>query len=290
MHAERIQPGRENTTEGLELHFGGQDYVLHADRRQILKLLLSTYETAIRKNRELSQARDELYELNEQLKATNLELEAFGYTVSHDLRSPLNVISLCCQEIMGFYKESLDAPVLEDIQMIFDETNRMNQLINTLLNFSQLTRSEMTMEDVDLSEIAMEIAGQLSMKQPERRVTFCIADGITVNGDERLLQVVLENLLGNAWKYTGKKEEALVEFGLEETEGKKEYFVRDNGAGFDMGLAGNLFKPFQRLHQPVEFKGTGIGLATVQRIIQRHGGEVQAEGEIGKGATFYFTL
>jgi two-component system sensor histidine kinase/response regulator len=290
MNAERIQPERENTTEELELHFGGQDYVLHADRRQILNLLLSTYETAIRKNRELSQARDELHELNEQLKAANRELEAFGYTVSHDLRSPLNVISLCCQEMLGFHKESLDAPVLEDIQMIFAETDRMNQLINTLLNFSQLTRIEMTKEDVDLSGMAMEIARQLSMKQPERRVTFCIAAGITANGDERLLQVVLENLLGNAWKYTGKNEEALVEFGMEETDGEKEYFVKDNGAGFDMGFAGNLFRPFQRLHQPEEFKGTGIGLATVQRIIQRHGGKVRAEGEVDKGATFYFTL
>jgi light-regulated signal transduction histidine kinase (bacteriophytochrome) len=166
----------------------------------------------------------------------------------------------------------------------------MDQLITTLLNFSQLTRGEMRRTEVDLSIMAREIACHLSMKQPERDVTFNIADGIVVDGDARLLRVVLENLLGNAWKYTGREAEARIEFGMEEAGGETVYFVRDNGTGFDMSQADRLFNPFRRLHEEAEFEGTGIGLATVRRIIERHGGKVWAEGEVDRGAIFYFTL
>jgi light-regulated signal transduction histidine kinase (bacteriophytochrome) len=166
----------------------------------------------------------------------------------------------------------------------------MNQLITTLLNFSQLTRSEMRRTEVDLSTMAREIALDLSIKQPERKVAFNIADGMVVHGDARLLRVVLENLLGNAWKYTGREAQARIEFGMEEAGGETVYFVRDNGTGFDMSQADRLFNPFRRLHDEAEFEGTGIGLATVRKIIERHGGKVWAEGEVGKGAVFYFTL
>ena len=166
----------------------------------------------------------------------------------------------------------------------------MNRLIDALLNFSRLTRVEPRRETVDLSGMAQEVAAELTLTEPARRVTFRIAEGITVNGDANLLRVVLENLLGNAWKYTGMREEAVIEFGVTEIDGKPACFVRDNGPGFDMADAEKLFIPFQRLPGAEEFRGHGIGLATVERIIRRHGGRVWAEGEPGKGATFYFTF
>jgi light-regulated signal transduction histidine kinase (bacteriophytochrome) len=166
----------------------------------------------------------------------------------------------------------------------------MNQLITTLLNFSQLTRGEMRRTAVDLSLMAHEIAAHLSMKQPERHVSFDIEDGIVVDGDAKLLRVVLENLIGNAWKYTGREREARIEFGRKKDRGEAVYFVKDNGTGFEMSMVDKLFVPFRRLHAGQEFEGTGIGLATVQRIIERHGGKVWAEGEVGEGAIFYFSL
>jgi two-component system sensor histidine kinase/response regulator len=290
IRAERSRPACANTAEGLQLRFDGEDFMVKADCRQILNLLLSTYDMAIRKNRELSQARDELHELNMQLKDANRELETFSFTVSHDLRSPLNVISLYAQELTGLCGDRQDARFHDNLQVILGQVNRMDQLITTLLGFSQISRGDLRLAVINLSEMAGEIAGQLAMKEPARRVGFIIGEGITVVGDARLLRVAMENLLGNAWKYTGGKPEAVIEFGMEEDREKTVFFVRDNGAGFDMDLAGMLFKPFKRLHDREEFDGNGIGLATVQRIIHRHGGEVWAEGEVGKGAVFYFTL
>jgi signal transduction histidine kinase len=289
IQTDQFYPVRENSTGGLELNFGGQDHVLNADCSQILKLLLSSYEMAMRKNRELVKARDEMNELNDQLKAANSELESFSFTVSHDLRSPLNVIGLYCQLIMEISGGG-DSEFMDYVKGILSQVDRMNQLITTLLNFSQLTRSEMRRTEVDLSTMAREIALDLSIKQPERKVAFNIADGMVVHGDARLLRVVLENLLGNAWKYTGREAQARIEFGMEEAGGETVYFVRDNGTGFDMSQADRLFNPFRRLHDEAEFEGTGIGLATVRKIIERHGGKVWAEGEVGKGAVFYFTL
>jgi signal transduction histidine kinase len=166
----------------------------------------------------------------------------------------------------------------------------MNQLIDTLLNFSRLAHAELHREPFDLSAMAHEIAAELEQAEPARRVTFRIAEGIPVDGDAKLVRVVMENLLGNAWKYTGAREEAVIEFGMADFDGKPAFFVRDNGPGFTMADAEKLFIPFQRLPGSDEFKGHGIGLATVERIIRRHGGRVWAEGEPGKGATFYFTL
>jgi light-regulated signal transduction histidine kinase (bacteriophytochrome) len=166
----------------------------------------------------------------------------------------------------------------------------MARLIDDMLKLSRVTRSSMRHKTVNLSELAQTIATELQQGQPERQVEFVIAKGLTVNGDERLLEVVLENLLENAWKFTGKHVRARIEFGCSETNGKRAYFVCDDGVGFDMAYADKLFVAFQRLHSPTEFEGTGIGLATVQRIIHRHGGQVWGEGAVEGGATFYFTL
>ncbi|KAF0216067.1 MAG: PAS/PAC sensor signal transduction histidine [Geobacteraceae bacterium] len=225
-----------------------------------------------------------------ELETANRELEAFSYTVSHDLRAPLTNINGYCQIMLHVCADRLDDECRGFMQRVFDEAQRMDHLINTLLNFSRLTRCEMHSKTFCLSETAQAVAAELRQKGHERRVTFTIAEGVEVDGDARLLRVVLDNLLSNAWKYTGKQESACIEFGVTESGGKPTYFVRDNGAGFDMRYADRLFCPFQRLHSKEEFEGHGIGLATVQRIIQRHGGRVWAEGEMGKGATFYFTL
>jgi light-regulated signal transduction histidine kinase (bacteriophytochrome) len=166
----------------------------------------------------------------------------------------------------------------------------MDLLIDGLLNLARLSRSEVARGKVDLSALAREVAVNLQKARPERKVEVLIAEGLMDEGDERLLYVLLQNLLGNAWKFTERLTKALIEFGASRVGGKPVYFVRDNGAGFDMEYADKLFRPFQRLHGAADFSGTGIGLATVQRIIHRHGGQVWAKGEVGKGATFYFTL
>jgi PAS domain S-box-containing protein len=224
------------------------------------------------------------------LEAANRELEAFNYTVSHDLRKPLTIINGYCQAILELFAENLNPQCREYLHIIYDSTLRMNGLIDALLNFSRLSHIELCMEAVDLSVVAKSVAVELQHAETGRRVTFRIAEGIKAKGDAKLLQVVLENLLGNAWKYTGNQYEAVIEFGQTNVEGRHALFVRDNGAGFDMKYADKLFIPFQRLPGSDEFKGHGIGLATVERIIRRHGGRVWAEGAVGKGATVYFTI
>lgn len=226
----------------------------------------------------------------EELSSANKELEAFSYTVSHDLRSPLRSIDGFSQEILEDYGDKLDNNGVDTLRRIRAASQRMGLLIDGLLNLSRLSRSEIVRGTVDLSLVAHDIAGDLRKAQPGRAVEIVIAEGLMEEGDERLLYVLMQNLLGNAWKFTGKVAKARLEFGVDQIDGEKAYYVRDNGAGFDMAFAGKLFRPFQRLHDTVDFSGTGIGLATVQRIVHRHGGRVWAEGEVGKGATFYFTL
>jgi len=225
-----------------------------------------------------------------ELELANQELETFSYTVSHDLRAPLTNISSYSQILQTYCGENLDDQCRGYIRNIFEETERMDQLISTLLNFSRLSRNEITREPIDLSLIAEVITAELRLNEPERQVKCIIAKGVTAVGDRKLIQVVLENLLGNAWKYTGKRENAVIEFGVKASGGNPVYFVRDNGAGFDMAYAEKMFTPFCRLPGTSGFKGHGIGLATVQRIIQRHGGRVWAEGAVGEGAAIYFTL
>jgi PAS domain S-box-containing protein len=225
-----------------------------------------------------------------ELEIANQELEAFSYTVARDLRGPLVVIDGYCQLIEQLSGERLDEGCRGYLQQIDQGVQRMTELIDTLLNFASLTRTTLQSKPVDLSETARAVAAELSMENPGRRVTFCHAPGLSVHGDPKLLRVVLGNILGNAWKYTCKKEDAVIEFGAKELAGKSVFFVRDNGPGFDMAHADLLFKAFERLPGSQEFQGFGLGLATVQRIVQLHGGRVWAEGEVDKGATFYFTL
>jgi len=225
-----------------------------------------------------------------ELEAANKELEAFAYSVSHDLRAPLRGIDGFSQALLEDYSDKLDDDGRHYLQRVRTGTQRMGELIDDILKLSRATRKEMKTESVHLSELTKSISSELRQSDPERQVEFVIPEGLTAQGDSRLLGVVMENLMGNAWKFTAKRSQARIEFGVEEQEGKPVYFVRDNGAGFDMTYAAKLFRPFQRLHSEAEFMGTGIGLATVQRIIRRHGGRVWAEGEVEKGATFYFTL
>ena len=225
-----------------------------------------------------------------ELEAVNQELEAFTYSASHDLRQPLNIIGGYSQLISKRCGEKLDDQCVGYQQEIYNASIRMDNLIDALLKFSRATRTELHRETVDLSGLARSICEQLRIAEPGREVDVRIADGITANGDSKLLRVVLDNILGNAWKFTSHQEQAVIDFGTAEMEGEEVYFVRDNGAGFDMGYAGKLFIPFQRLHSAADFEGHGIGLATVEKIIRRHGGRVWAEGEPGKGATFFFTL
>jgi PAS domain S-box-containing protein len=225
-----------------------------------------------------------------ELEAANRELEAFNYTVAHDLRKPLTVVNGYCQVIRELCGSNLTEQCKDYLQAAYDATLRMNRLIDALLNFSRLSHIEPRRVMVDLSAMANEVATELQLSEPERRVTFRIANAVSADGDAALLQVVLDNLLGNAWKYTGTRIEGIIEFGTTVVNGKSAWFVRDNGTGFDMTDADNLFNPFRRLPGAEGCQGFGIGLATVQRIILRHRGRIWAEGEPGKGATFYFTL
>ncbi len=247
-----------------------------------------------------------------QLEAANKELEAFSYSVSHDLRAPLRAIEGFSEALLEDYTSALDAQGQQYLQRVRQSTERMGQLIDDLLSLSRVARSEVQWQPVALSALAETIAAELQKAQPERRVEFVIQAGVVAHGDARLLRVALENLLGNAWKYTSKHATARIEFGLRIADcGLQEhqfaspgssnpqsdirspqsvFFVRDDGAGFDAAYADKLFGAFQRLHTAGEFEGTGVGLATVQRIIHRHGGRIWAEGAVERGATFYFTL
>lgn len=227
---------------------------------------------------------------NHELAAVNHELEAFSYSVSHDLRAPLRSVDGFSRLLLEQFNDKLDDKGRDYLQRVCAASLRMGHLIDDLLMLSRITRSEMHRQPVDLSALAAMVADNLQKTEPQRRVRWSIASRLTAQGDPRLLQIVLENLLGNAWKFTGKQPAPRIEFGVMERHGARAFFVRDNGAGFDMTYAGKLFGAFQRLHAAADFPGTGIGLATVQRIIRRHGGQIEAEGVTGRGATFYFTL
>jgi PAS domain S-box-containing protein len=239
---------------------------------------------------ELKQALLELEHSSAQLAATNKELETFSYSVSHDLRAPLRSIDGFSQALLEDYSDKLDESGRDYLQRLRAASQKMGELIDGLLKLSRLTRSEMRQEQVNLTSLAEEVSTRLQETQPNRKTKFIIDKGLTARGDPQLLRVLIENLFGNAWKFTGKKRQAKIEFGSSKVNGKRTYFVKDNGIGFDMTYADKLFGAFQRLHDTTKFPGTGIGLATVQRIINRHGGTIRAEGAEGKGATFYFTL
>jgi light-regulated signal transduction histidine kinase (bacteriophytochrome) len=225
-----------------------------------------------------------------ELEAMVEQLEAFSYTVSHDLRAPLRGIDGFSQVLLASHASELSEEAQGYLQRIRNSAQRMGTLIEHLLEFSRLSRSALERTCVDLSSLAREIVATLREQEPDREVTVEIAEDLRARGDERLLGVALENLLHNAWKFTRRAREARIEVGRAVTPEGEAFFVRDNGAGFDMRHYAMLFGVFRRLHSVSEFEGTGIGLATVQRIIERHGGRVWAEAAVGEGATFYFTL
>lgn len=246
---------------------------------------------------ELQQARAEITRLNgelaeraAELEMANRELEAFNFTAAHDLRQPLNLLGMYCQSIKMLCHDHLQEECKGYVQKAHDTILRMNHFIDALLSFSQTSRSELHRETVDLSSMAQEVASTLKLTIPDRQVDFRIAHGVVATADESLLRMVLDNLIGNALKYTVTRETAAIEVGSMEIDGKPVYFVRDNGDGFDMTEADQLFTPFRRLSGARSGDGFGVGLATVQRIVQRHGGRIWAEGVPDKGATFYFTL
>jgi signal transduction histidine kinase len=244
-------------------------------------------EAALRKSRDELEQRVE--ERTAELSAANRELEAFSYTVAHDLRGPLDSITGLAYLLAGAASQ-LDPNSREMVQRLQDSTKNMSTLIDDLLNFARASTSPLKRDEVNLSAIALRIAGDLRSSEPTRSLDFLIADLPAVEADAGLMRIVMDNLLRNAWKYTSHHAKACIEFGGKVQDGRMIYFVRDDGAGFDPARSGEIFQPFHRLHSKSQFPGTGIGLATVQRILARHGGEIWAEGGIEKGATFYFTL
>jgi len=223
-------------------------------------------------------------------ETANKELEAFSYSVSHDLRAPLRGIDGFSEALLDDYRDKLDATGKNYLERIRAGTQRMGSLIDDMLKLSRVNRAEFKRESVDLSKMVQTILLTVRQKNPARDVKVSIQEDIIIDGDRRLLDIALTNLIDNAWKFTGKTKNARIEFGTLLKDGKPVIFIRDNGVGFDMAYVDKLFGAFQRLHTIAEFPGTGIGLATVQRVIHRHGGKVWAEGEVDKGATFYFTL
>jgi PAS domain S-box-containing protein len=270
-----------------------------------IEISLSTIETgqdmlvltAIRDISERKRAEKKVRELNEserrhatQLQAVNKELEAFSYSVSHDLRAPLRSIDGFSLALIEDYADKLDQQAISHLKRIRAATQRMAQLIDDLLKLAFVTRSEIRTDSVDLSALANAILAEFQKAEPDRQVDCVVQERVVAHGDSQLLRLVMENLLGNAWKFTAKTPHAKIEFAMEDRDGEAVYFVRDNGAGFDMKYADKLFGAFQRLHAATDFPGTGVGLATVQRIVHRHRGRVWAQGAEGGGATFSFTL
>jgi light-regulated signal transduction histidine kinase (bacteriophytochrome) len=225
-----------------------------------------------------------------QLENSNKELESFSYSVSHDLRTPLRSIDGFSQALLEDNTGKLSADSEDNLRRVRAASQKMGHLIDDLLNLARVTRGEFAREKVDLSSIAGAIIKELRGSAPERTVDVVIADGLSADADPRLIHIVLVNLFANAWKFTGKCNHARIKFGCSMNQGDKEYYIHDNGAGFDMEHAARLFGAFQRLHGIAEFPGTGIGLATVQRIVQRHGGRIWADAKVDAGATFHFTL
>lgn len=252
--------------------------------------IVTGYAKVTRDLTERKKIEDELRRNSVALTAANKELEAFSYAVSHDLRAPLRGIDGFSQALMEDYGNELNDEAKDYLRRIRSGVQRMGRLIDDLLNLSRLTRGKMVVGEVNLSQIAKDIVSELREREPSRDIEVKILDGLVTRGDIGLITAALENLISNAWKFSSKTQHSQIEFGSILMNGETVYFVRDNGAGFDMAYADKLFGAFQRLHHINDFQGTGIGLATVRRVVLRHGGNIWADSEVGKGATFYFTL
>lgn len=270
--------GPDSAIEGLDA--GSDDYLVKPFSAQELLARVRTHVQLARMRREWIA----------ELESANRELDAFSYSVAHDLRAPLRGIDGFVRILLEEKIEQFDDEGRRYLEVVRESAGRMAHLIDDLLELSRITRAELTREPLDLSCLVRQIATQVRQAAPERPLELVVQDGLRADGDPRLLRVALENLLGNAWKFTSKRPAARIEFGVTEHEGAAAFFIRDNGAGFDMAYAAKLFGVFQRLHGAAEFEGTGIGLATVQRVVMRHGGRVWANGAVNEGATFYFTL
>lgn len=269
---------------------GAVDYIFKPFVPEILRAKVIVFVDLYRMRQQLAEQAAELARANLTLNAINQELSSFSYSVSHDLRVPLRAIDGFSAALEEDYGDKLDDEAKEHLRRIRAAAKHMNEMIDSLLVMGRISGGDLIRGSVDLSKMAHEIAEQCQQAGPQRQVDFVIAANVRGGGDGRLVRSVLQNLMGNAWKYTSKRPQARIEFGLTEEEGERVYFVRDDGVGFDMQHAKNMFTAFTRLHAPEDFPGMGIGLATVQRIINRHGGRIWAIGEVDKGAIFYFTL
>jgi PAS domain S-box-containing protein len=271
--------------DGVEIDVSVTSSPIRDDRGKVIGASKVVRDISDRKRNEAA-----LLRAKEQAELANHELEAFSYSVAHDLRAPLRGMNGFAQLLVTEYASKLDAEGRGWLEEILRNSTKMGELIDALLSLSRLTRTEIRKQPVNLSEVARSVAAELSRSEPERVVDVIVADDLHALADPTLVLSIVQNLLANAWKFTSGVRAARIEVGVTESAGTSAYFVRDNGAGFDMAFAARLFTPFQRLHTPAEFPGTGIGLANVQRIVHRHGGRVWAEGHVGAGASFFFTL
>ncbi|MFA7382585.1 MAG: response regulator [Desulfurivibrionaceae bacterium] len=270
---------------------GGVDYLVKPLQAEILLNKVKIFLDIYRQKQEIIQLNAALADRAAELEAANRELESFNRTVSHDLRSPVINIANFCRILSEKHAHSLDDKGRKYLRIIQEEALRMDKLIHTLLGFCRLSRQKMQLREVDLSALAKTISRELQLSDQGRKAEFIIAEHLSCRGDQDLLKVALSNLLGNAWKYSAKEPLARIEFGaISGDEPPLTYYVRDNGVGFNRNYEDKLFKIFQRLHSTADFEGHGVGLVTVERIIERHGGKIWAESEEGEGATFYFTL
>ncbi len=274
----------------IEIVFQNQKFEINSDKKQILDLLLSVYEAAVNRNEHLIQAQRQLEEMNENLQAVNKELDAFARTVSHDLKSPLNGVIGFADLLQNTYDDVLDDEGKEYLGWIVKSAHNMAHLIEDLLMFSRTSRKEIEREHVDMSVLAGEVVNDLQTTNYQGNYKVNIQDNISTFADPKMMRVVLNNLLGNALKYSQNAENPEITFAMSQMNDKQVMYVKDNGAGFDMNKADGLFQPFVRLHAGEQYQGTGVGLSTVKRIIERHGGAIWFESAIGQGAIFYFTL
>jgi signal transduction histidine kinase len=263
---------------------------IEQQKQELQQHALGLEQRVAERTQELEHRNEQLKRNAAELLASNTELDAFAYSVSHDLRAPLRSIDGFSQVLLEDYAAQLGDAGRDSLQRVRLASQRMATLIDDLLKLARVTRAEMRTEPVDLSRMAEEIVAEIQRATPDRPVEFAIAPGLLAQGDSRLLRVVLDNLLRNGWKYSAKRAQPRVEFTALDQNGDRVFVIRDNGAGFDMRYADKLFGVFQRLHSSTEFEGTGVGLATVRRIVNRHGGRVWAEGVVDQGASFYFTL